>query len=188
MNSSFSFVCIVLLLFYIDWVTLALPWVVLFEEDIYLLPIASTIMILMMILWFFMIKRRMNDMQVLDWTKNAQIWLTPIYWWFIELLPFEGLIKFRPWSSLPLGWHLRSPEKDHRIRHPSSWHQRRLNLIVGYIEPSPQSQIGEKQKLTCSQYFFSLQELKRNLEIKKWSSSTFNIPYILSIKQRNYSC
>ena len=91
MNSSFSFVCIVLLLFYyVDWVTLALPWAVLFEEDIYLLPIAPTIMILMMILWFFMIKRRMNDLQVLDWTKKAQIWLTPTYWWFIELLPLKG--------------------------------------------------------------------------------------------------
>lgn len=33
MNSSFSFVCIVLLLFYyVDWVTIALPWAVLFER------------------------------------------------------------------------------------------------------------------------------------------------------------
>lgn len=78
--------CLALLL--VDWVTTALPWVVLFEEDIYLLPIASTIMILMMILWFFMITRRMKDLQVLEWSKIANMAYLR-YWWFIELLP-EG--------------------------------------------------------------------------------------------------
>lgn len=152
MNSSFSFVCIVLLLFYyVDWVTLALPWAVLFEEDIYLLPIAPTIMILMMTMILhdkkengWLTSTRLNQ----ESTNMANSDLLMVY----RTTPFEGLIKFGPWrwSILPLGWYLRSPEKDLRIRHPSSRHQRRLNLIVGYIEPSPQSQIGEKnQEFTC---------------------------------------
>lgn len=153
MNSSFSFVCIALLLFYyVDWVTLALPWAVLFERR-YLFTSHCTNYY------------DTNDDTMILHDKKENGWLTStrlnqestnmtnsdllmVY----RTTPFEGLIKFWPWrwSILPLGWYLRSPEKDLRIRHPSSWRQRRLILIVGYIEPSPQSQIGEKNpEFTC---------------------------------------